>query len=84
MAWFLMSPSSAGVRNYVQIAKGNQMPYAIFVEHATNLNRPIARAHEETEGGLTAAGKGAGKNKSISPGSGCAATSMMCGLLVLS
>jgi len=38
------------IRNYVQIARGNQMPNAIFVEHATNLNRPIARAHEETGG----------------------------------
>jgi CRISPR-associated protein Csd2 len=38
------------VRNYVQIARGNQMPNAIFVEHATNLNRAIARAHEETGG----------------------------------
>ena len=38
------------VRNYVQIAKGNEMPYAIFVEHATNLNTKIARAHEETGG----------------------------------
>jgi CRISPR-associated protein Csd2 len=38
------------VRNYVQIARGNQMPHAIFVEHATNLNRAIARAHEETGG----------------------------------
>ncbi|HEX3553859.1 MAG TPA: type I-C CRISPR-associated protein Cas7/Csd2 [Thermoanaerobaculia bacterium] len=38
------------VRNYVQLARGNQMPNAIFVEHATNLNRSIARAHEETGG----------------------------------
>jgi len=38
------------IRNYVQIARGNTMPNAIFVEHATNLNRPIARAHEETGG----------------------------------
>lgn len=38
------------VRNYVQLARGNRMPYAIFVEHATNLNVPIARAHEETLG----------------------------------
>lgn len=38
------------VRNYVQIARGNQMPNAIFVEHATNMNRPILRAHEETGG----------------------------------
>jgi CRISPR-associated protein Csd2 len=38
------------VRNYVQLAKGNQMPYAVFVEHATNLNMRIAVAHEETGG----------------------------------
>ncbi len=50
------------IRNYVQIAKGNEMPYAIFVEHATNLNRSIARAHEET-GGMPDEKKGAGKNK---------------------
>ncbi|HRC85133.1 MAG TPA: type I-C CRISPR-associated protein Cas7/Csd2 [Thermoanaerobaculia bacterium] len=49
------------VRNYVQLARGNQMPHAIFVEHATNLNRPIARAHEET-GGLPDEGR-AGKDK---------------------
>lgn len=40
------------IRNYVQIARGNVMPYAIFVEHYCNLNRHIARAHEETEDGL--------------------------------
>lgn len=34
------------IRNYVQVARGNQMPNAIFVEHATNLNTKIARAHE--------------------------------------
>jgi len=50
------------IRNYVQLAKGNEMPNAIFVEHATNLNRPIARAHEET-GGLPDTQKGAGKAK---------------------
>jgi CRISPR-associated protein Csd2 len=38
------------VRNYVQIAKENVRPNAIFVEHATNLNRPIAEAHENTGG----------------------------------
>jgi CRISPR-associated protein Csd2 len=38
------------VRNYVQAAKGNAMPYAIFVEHATNLNTKIAMAHEQTGG----------------------------------
>ena len=50
------------VRNYVQLARGNRMPHAIFVEHATNLNRPIARSHEET-GGLPDAKKGASKDK---------------------
>lgn len=39
------------VRNYVQFARGNQPPYAIFVEHATNLNTKILRAHEETGDG---------------------------------
>lgn len=38
------------VRNYVQIARDNRMPDAIFVEHASNLNTKIARAHEETGG----------------------------------
>jgi len=51
------------VRNFVQVAKGNQMPYAVFVEHATNLNRPITMAHEQTEGGLDTSGKGANKKK---------------------
>jgi len=38
------------VRNYVQVARGNKMPNAIFVEHSSNLNVPIARAHEEKLG----------------------------------
>jgi len=38
------------VRNYVQMAKENTRPNAIFVEHATNLNRPLAEAHENTGG----------------------------------
>lgn len=50
------------IRNYVQVARGNQAPYAVFVEHATNLNRPIALAHEST-GGLPDAKKGAPKAK---------------------
>ena len=50
------------IRNYVQIARDNQAPNAIFVEHASNLNRPIARAHEET-GGLPEGQKGASKGK---------------------
>lgn len=51
------------IRNYVQVARGNAMPNAIFVEHATNLNRPITVSHEQTEGGLDTSGKGAGKKK---------------------
>jgi len=51
------------IRNYVQAARGNQMPYAIFVEHASNLNRPIAKAHEEANGGLPDPKKGASKDK---------------------
>lgn len=51
------------IRNYVQAARGNQMPYAIFVEHATNLNRPIAQAHEAANGELPDAKKGAPKDK---------------------
>lgn len=51
------------IRNYVQIARGNTMPNAIFVQHATNLNRPIVRAHEQTEGGLGTTDKGASKAK---------------------
>lgn len=35
------------LRNYVQLAKGNAAPFAIFVQHSTNLNRQIVRAHEE-------------------------------------
>lgn len=50
------------IRNYVQIAKENQTPDAIFVEHATNLNRPIVVAHEKT-GGMPDEKKGAGKDK---------------------
>jgi CRISPR-associated protein Csd2 len=39
------------VRNYVQLAKDNIMPNAIFIEHATNLNKPIALSHEKANGG---------------------------------
>jgi len=51
------------VRNYVQVAKENKAPCAIFIEHATNLNRPIVRAHEETEGGYAPSEKSAPKGK---------------------
>jgi CRISPR-associated protein Csd2 len=51
------------VRNYVQVAKGNNSPNAIFIQHGTNLNRPITLSHEKTEGGLSVQGKGAPKAK---------------------
>jgi CRISPR-associated protein Csd2 len=38
------------IRNYVQIAMGNESPWSILVEHASNLNTKIAKAHEETGG----------------------------------
>ena len=38
------------IRNYVQLAHDNQPPFSIFVQHSTNLNRQIMKAHEETEG----------------------------------
>lgn len=51
------------LRNYVQYARGNEMPNAIFIEQATNLNRRIVMAHEKTEGGLGAISKSASKDK---------------------
>ncbi len=51
------------IRNYVQMAGGNKSPHAIFIEQATNLNRPITVAHEQTSGGLDSSGKGAAKKK---------------------
>jgi CRISPR-associated protein Csd2 len=38
------------VRNYVHMACKNAMPNAIFVEHSTNLNTKIIRAHEQSGG----------------------------------
>ena len=38
------------VRNFVQTRFDNQVPNAIFVEHATNLNKPITAAHVATGG----------------------------------
>lgn len=38
------------VRNYIREAFGNETPHAIFIEHSTNLNRPILMAHEQTTG----------------------------------
>lgn len=43
------------VRNYIQVVFGNEAPNAIFIEHATNLNKPITAAHEAT-GGAPAGG----------------------------
>jgi CRISPR-associated protein Csd2 len=43
------------VRNYIQAAFENTAPNAIFIEHSTNLNRPITAAHEAT-GGAPAGG----------------------------
>jgi len=50
------------VRNYVQIAKNNERPNAIFIEHATNLNRPIAESHLQANGEIPEKGK-ASKDK---------------------
>ena len=50
------------IRNYVQLAKGNVMPNAIFIENATNLNTRIVQAHEET-GNLKPAEKGSNKTQ---------------------
>jgi CRISPR-associated protein Csd2 len=36
------------IRNYVQTAKGNTAPFGIVVQQSTNINRFIAKAHEET------------------------------------
>ncbi|MDW8091397.1 MAG: type I-C CRISPR-associated protein Cas7/Csd2 [Meiothermus sp.] len=40
------------IRNYVQAAREETPGFAIFVQHGTNLNRPIFEAHEKT-GGFT-------------------------------
>ena len=49
------------IRNYVQLARNNERPNAIFIEHATNLNRPIAESHEASNGQLPDGKKGATK-----------------------
>ena len=38
------------VRNYIQAKFDNKTPNAIFVEHSTNLNKPITAAHQATNG----------------------------------
>lgn len=47
------------VRNYIQTAFGNTAPNAVFIEHATNLNKPITAAHVATGGA-----PGGGANRS--------------------
>ena len=44
------------VRNYIQTRFDNQAPNAIFVEHSTNLNKPIALAHEKANGAVPKGG----------------------------
>ncbi len=41
------------VRNYIQTSFENQAPNSIFIEHATNLNKPITKAHQVTGGAPT-------------------------------
>jgi CRISPR-associated protein Csd2 len=57
------------IRNYVLEAYKNEVPYAIFVEHGTNLNRHIAKAHVEANGILPAKKKGK-KDEQEGEGSG--------------
>lgn len=40
------------VRNYIQLSRGNAMPYSIFIQQSTNLNKEISRAHEEANGAI--------------------------------
>jgi CRISPR-associated protein Csd2 len=40
------------VRNFIIERFDNSAPNAIFVEHSTNLNKPIALAHEKTNGAV--------------------------------
>ena len=51
------------IRNWVQVAKGNTAPHAIFVENATNLNRKIAIAHQEANGRVPSKAKKTEANK---------------------
>ncbi len=44
------------LRNYVQTKFGNEAPNAIFIQHATNLNKSITAAHVATKGAPTGGG----------------------------
>lgn len=50
------------VRNYIEVAQGEKSKYAIFIKHATNLNKPIANAHLQANGEIPEKGK-ASKDK---------------------
>lgn len=45
------------VRNFIMEKFENSSPNAIYVEHATNLNKPIALAHEKANGAVPKDGK---------------------------
>lgn len=49
------------IRNYVQLASGNTAPNAIFIEHASNINKHIALAHESESGRVPVETKKKGK-----------------------
>jgi len=66
------------IRNYVQVARGNVMPNAIFVEHATNLNLPIAIAYEKTVGLPEVGGTGEKKKSKATKGQVSPARKWLC------
>ena len=51
------------VRNYIQTRFDNKAPNAVFVEHATNLNKPIVAAHVATDGAPGGGGNRSQVNK---------------------
>jgi CRISPR-associated protein Csd2 len=51
------------VRNYIQTRFGSVAPNAIFVEHASNLNKPITTAHVATGGAPSGGGNRIQVNK---------------------
>lgn len=51
------------IRNYVQIAREGQAGYGVFIQHATNLNTQIAKAHEAANGKLPEGKDGATKKE---------------------
>ena len=47
------------IRNYIQLAQGDVAPHQIYVQHASNLNVPIAEAYAATLGHMPKAAKNA-------------------------